>query len=162
MSIFLCAGSFVYLNSLISLKSKGTAYSFECRKKDKVLQVCLPFLKQKIIPFLGESTFLHSAYSIYICSDNFLEEYLQYLREIVENTYYFAFSAKSRVPTNFCKMAGWKYFRRKAGFFLSKSSPTVQRSAALTPYCKRKDPKRSKVLNSIIRDFLLTNAIVCI
>ena len=36
----------------------------------------------------------------------------------------------------------------------------VQRPAALTTYCNRKDQKRSKVY--IIRDFTLTNAIVYI
>ncbi len=43
----------------------------------------------------------------------------------LQNKCYFAFSSKSSVPSYFRQLAGYKYFRQKAGKFSSKSSPTA-------------------------------------
>ena len=66
---------------------------------------------------------MHSTYSIYICSDNYLEDYLQYLREIVENTYYFCIFVKKQGSNLFSSNGRVKIFSSESRIFFVKKQP---------------------------------------
>ncbi len=89
---------------------------------------------------------MHSTYSIYICSDNYLEDYLQYLREIVENTYYFCIFVKKQGSNLFSSNGRVKIFSSESRIFFVKKQPHPPHMPAATqrkPHPERGRPEKN-------------------